>query len=505
MLFHEYLLRRFSPGDIVLRTTSEVYTKKRIQEETEIYVNNLINFGITRGDRIILLVENGFNAICAQLASSVIGSVFIPVSPNEPSVRLRAIIEKYTPKLILINKDISEFELSESIGFLDLRNAHLVECSSQGLCSKESSFSHEEILYIISTSGTTGNPKGIMMSHKATIAFFEAIVKHCNLSTYDVVGSISPLQFDFSLLDLGLAWGSQATLALFSQNLAYTPKKLLREIERSGVTQMNCVPAIWIAILRYCKNELSELKKLSSILYAGDKFPLANMEELWMIFPDLKIVNCFGQSESIACTFYDLYANSCLSNSEIPIGNGYDGSEFYIVDDEGNRIMEENIEGELWLSNDSLFYGYWENSKLNCEKLITDPFNQSNKRKVYKTGDIIKKKGNNHLFIGRKDSQVKVNGNRVELDEIEQVVARMKGISEVVAIGKQHENTVNISLYVSYAGENFVSDDDIRKHCRIHLPIYMVPNEIFISNCPFPITNNGKIDKKKLSELSLIT
>jgi len=97
-----------------------------------------------------------------------------------------------------------------------------------------------------------------------------------------------------------------------------------------------------------------------------------------------------------------------------------------------------------------------------------------------------------------------VNGNRVELDEIEQVVARMKGISEVAAIGRQHENTVNILLYVSYKGENFVSDDDIRKHCRTHLPIYMVPNEIFISNCPFPITNNGKVDKKKLSELPLI-
>lgn len=497
-------MRRFSPGDIILKTTSGVYTKKRIQEETETYVNNLTNLGVTRGDRIILLVENGFNAICAQLACSAIGSVFIPVSPNEPSARHGAIIEKYTPKLILINKDISEYELSQSIPFLDLRNTHLLERGSQDLCSKESGFSDDEILYIISTSGTTGNPKGIMMSHKATIAFFEAIVKHCNLSKYDVIGSISPLQFDFSLLDLGLAWGSQAILSVFSQSLAYTPKKLLREMERSGVTQMNCVPAIWIALLRYCKNELFELKKLTSILYAGDKFPLANMEELWNIFPKLKIVNCFGQSESIACTFYDLYADSCLVDTEIPIGNGYEGSKFYIVDDGGNRIMEEGIEGELWLSNDSLFYGYWENSKLNNEKLITDPFDQSNKRKVYKTGDIIKKKGNKHLFLGRKDSQVKVNGNRVELDEIEQVVARMKGISEVAAIGRQHENTVNILLYVSYKGENFVSDDDIRKHCRTHLPIYMVPNEIFISNCPFPITNNGKVDKKKLSELPLI-
>jgi len=468
-------------------------------KEVKKHVGHLVRLGASQGDRVVLSLENGFNAICSQMACSVVGAVFIPVNPNEPRIRLLEAIWQYRPKFILIN---NESQVSSNLpGFvakvnlIDLKHDDPVDGDHPIL---ESTLDDSELLYIISTSGTTGSPKGIMMSHRATIAFFEAIVSHCKLTPLDNVGSISPLQFDFSLLDLGLAWGSQAVLTVFPHDLAYAPKKLLKEMVRQGISHLDCVPAIWTALLRYCINELSEMKSLKSILYAGDRFPLANMETLWTIFPKLKVINCFGQSESIACSFFDLYPNSLLADNEVSIGNGYGNSAFYIVDEDEKLVTADGMPGELWLSNDSLFNGYWENPVLNEEKLVADPFSPSNRRKVFKTGDVLFRKLDRFYFLGRKDNQIKVNGNRVELDEIEQIVARMEGVSEVVAIGKAKNGIMLISLYVSVKAPVNISEESIRKCCRVNLPIYMIPNEILLSRLPFPVNSNGKVDKKKL-------
>lgn len=502
MLLHEYLLEGFKNTNIILKHKDSHYTLSDVEKKVETFTKEFKKAKIKKGDRILLLMENGFNAISLQLCCSQMGVIYIPVSPFEPVNRILKIINQFDPVAALV--DYGQFKTDFSpffrCSFIDEEIILLVDNNNQ-VDFKEVPVCDNDILYIISTSGTTGNPKGIVMSHKSVICFFKAMVSHCKLSSSDNVGSISPLQFDFSLLDLGLAWGSKACISVFSQSYAYNPRKLIEGINKHAVTQFHSVPAIWNIILRYCKDEIVSLKTLKSILYAGDKFSFQNMLILREELPHLKIINCFGPTECIAFSFYDIPKLTSQDDCDISIGKGYIGNIFYLVDDEGNLIMENNVIGELWYSNGGLFEGYWKNENLTNQVLIKDPFDQSNEKKVYKSGDLMSRRDNgNYYFHGRKDNQIKVNGNRVELDEIEQLVLKHNNVLDAVAIAQKDGETNSIVLYISTFSEYKIEEDSIRKYCRSSLPVYMIPAKIYILNTPFPLTTNGKTDKKALLE-----
>jgi acyl-coenzyme A synthetase/AMP-(fatty) acid ligase len=338
------------------------------------------------------------------------------------------------------------------------------------------------------------------MTHKGVLCFFDGMISHCRVGTEDNVGSIAPLQFDLSLLDLGLAWGSKACFSVFPQALAYTPKKLIDEMIRLRVTQFHSVPTVWAMVIGSAVDKISQLTELKAILYAGDKFPVQNIMTLQQKLPGLKVINCFGPTECIAFSFYDI---PVITSADMPvsIGKGYPGNIFYLVDNEEELITNEDEVGELWISNGALFNGYWNNEALSREKLISDPFNPSNPNRVYKTGDLMSRAADgNYYFHGRKDSQIKINGNRVELDEIEQVVQEYPGVVDSVAIYQHRDDNPRIILFL-YAGPGeTIAEESIRSYCRSKLPGYMVPAKMVVTAEPLPVNVNGKTDRKKLLE-----
>jgi amino acid adenylation domain-containing protein len=499
MLFHEYLLGGMPSNKIVLKTIDRDYTVIELEHTSMRVADSLLQTGVSKGDRVVLLMENGFDALMAQLGCSRIGAVFIPVSPQEPERRVRKIIERLTPVLIIAGESGAS-HLADVVPIATLASGEL-HFEEHSLRTIEHKIPSEgDLLYIISTSGTTGEPKGIAMSHRAAVEFFKASVDHCQLTPEDNVGTIAPLQFDFSILDLGLALGSNACLTILPQALAYQPKKFIRILKEKNVTQMDSVPSVWGMVLNFCADAINELTQLKSILYAGERFPVKNIRAMQDRLPGLRIVNCFGQSESIACSFSDITNPLPADAKDVSFGQGFPGNIFYIVNDEGERITQPNVVGELWVSNQSLFEGYWDNQSVTEAKLVADPFNASNTNKVFKSGDLVfTDDEGNFYFVGRKDNQVKVKGNRVELDEIAQCLTKHEKISDVIPVAQTRGNETVILVFLSlYPGE-VMSVEDIRKYCRSNLPSYMVPEEVVIRE-RLPLTVNGKIDKKLLME-----
>lgn len=499
MLFYEYLLNGYADDKVILKVKHNQYTHKDIAGQMFIFEQGLRNAFIKKGERVMILMENGFAAICMQLACSRLGVIYIPVSPYEPVSRIQKIIEVYKPAAVFTDDDNLNAQWNNEIPYCNVMKGIVRTAPVDGSSIQDDSpVTENDILYIISTSGTTGNPKGIPMTHKGVLCFFNGMISHCRVSTSDNVGSIAPLQFDLSLLDLGLAWGSKACFTVFGQALAYTPKKLIDEMVRLRVTQFHSVPTVWAMVIGSAVDKISQLTELKAILYAGDKFPVQNIMTLQHKLPGLRVINCFGPTECIAFSFYDI---PVITSADMPvsIGQGYPGNIFYLVDDDGELITDHDEVGELWISNGALFNGYWNNEALSREKLFRDPFNPSNPNRVYKTGDLMSRATDgNYYFHGRKDSQIKINGNRVELDEIEQVVLEYPGVVDAVAVYQHRDDNPRIILFL-YAGPGeTIAEESIRSYCRSKLPGYMVPARIQISAEPLPVNVNGKTDRKKL-------
>ena len=278
---------------------------------TEAVVGALRREGLGLGDRAILAAEACPEAIAVILACSMLGVVFVPTTPDLPTARLRAIAETTSAALVITSND-AELDL-DALDATEVQPGTLERlvigrrrsASPRGAAGAKPLGS--DLAYIIFTSGTTGRPKGIMMSHGAAVTFFRGLVEHAAIGPGERIGSIAPLSFDFSLLDMGLALGVGATLVQVPRALPHAPRRLVEYLDHHEVSMMNCVPSVWRLVVQHAADALSGLAgRLHSTLVAGEGFPMPYLRRLREALPSLRIINCFGQSESIASSFADV-------------------------------------------------------------------------------------------------------------------------------------------------------------------------------------------------------
>lgn len=508
VLLHQFLLQqsKISPDAIAIISANCQWSYQDLAGFADSYADTLDECGLVAGDRVVLMLEPCPQAIALIIACSLLGLVFIPVSPESPLKRVEKILRTTEAKLQITastNQPNINYKFQIIQGFLDDSILNLKDRIPQ-----KSSFSKRPVLesdlaYIIFTSGTTGNPKGIMMTHRAILAFFRALVNYCQLSSKARVGTIAPLQFDFSLLDLGLALGSGATLVQIPRKLALIPPKLLGYLDRHQVTQLNCVPSIWKLLLHYAAKDLAKLQYLQTTLFAGESFPIPDLIKLQSLLPQLKIINCFGQSESIACSFTEV-PNSLASDTKISIGFAHPGAEMLLLDDERQEINRPDRIGEIYLRGANLFSGYWRDPEATNNALIPNPLNLPSGEKVFRTGDLAYKGLNKELYlVGRRDLQVKVRGNRVELEEVERRLRKHPAISQAAAIAiNVHDNTILAAFLVTDESKAIPTAQQLRFFCQETMLDYMIPSEIHFLDI-LPTTTNGKIDRQALTKIRL--
>ncbi|MGG4551687.1 AMP-binding protein [Paenibacillus humicus] len=502
---HDLLLNKSqNENKLAIISKDQEWTYSDLRNYSLKYYNQLKNLRIPVGERVILELEPCAQAIALIIACSMLGLPFIPVSPEVPLERLQTIVDQTDP---IIHIQSKEFQRN-----LSYKNTTKIIVSFNDLVFDETPINftdfttkliEQDLAYIIFTSGSTGSPKGIMMSHRAVISFFKGLFSTFQIEEKARVGSISPLQFDFSLLDAGLALGYGSTLVLVPKILTNFPKRFVDFLLIHKITQMNGVPSIWNTTCKDGIKELERLLHLEAIWYGGESFPINNIRILKKYVPNLsKIINCFGHSESIGCSFYEL-ADSDMEKQEIPIGFAHPFVEILLVD-ENNQIVKETGEiGELYLRGNSLFSGYWKDEHLTNRALLINPFRPWTRELIFKTGDLAQVGEDNKLYYkGRKDNQIKINGNRIEVEEIENILMAHKLVNLAVVIAV-HSNTKDKDILVAILDlkENLPTNEleyQLRIHCGRYLPPYMMPNKFEIAHEKFGFTINQKTDRLKV-------
>jgi D-alanine--poly(phosphoribitol) ligase subunit 1 len=354
----------------------------------------------------------------------------------------------------------------------------------------------EQIAYILFTSGSTGLPKGVPITHKNLASYIHNVKSLTHLKTNDRCTQMFDLTFDLSIHDIFVTLSSGASLYVVPDKSVTAPAKFIKEHE---LTHWFSVPSVisFMKTFKMLKENAFPFLKMS--LFCGEALSVDNVKIWQKACPNSKITNIYGPTEAtIGITYF--HWNDSLNELKfekdiVPIGKAFTEQEAVVMDEKLNPTIE-NESGELYLSGEQLSPGYWKNNETTAKIFIFDP---KTRKTWYKTGDIAKLTKHGLCYLGRSDSQVKICGYRVELGEIESTIKQLTKAEFVCAFSTplKNENATGIEVFVS---TNEFSIIELLSLCKKSLPSHMVPKKVYILQ-DFPFNDNGKIDRPALFKI----
>ncbi|MFG3350139.1 AMP-binding protein [Streptomyces sp. NPDC048018] len=479
------------------------FTYAQLEGLVDDYVAALDRLGLDVGERVVVQSHHCSSAVAVLLACATLGLPFIPVAPDMPDERLALIVDSAGPALFLQHGGGTRDALPDTVGTGRFGDEGLsIERAPRTGPRIRGGVTPTDPVYIIFTSGTTGRPKGVVMTHRGVLAFLRGVRRLGFVAPGDRVATTSPLQFDFSLVDTGMALGCGATIVPVPREELGWPRRFLDFLTEAGVGQVHGVPSIWRPVLRTAPAELAAMSSLRRIVYSGEEFPLPEMRRLSELLPQAQIVNGYGATESMAASLTAVPTPLPDTLERPSIGWAHPGAEMALVGPDGRAVTEPGRTGEIYLRSPALFSGYWNDPEATAAALVPDPFDPASGQIVFRTGDLAYRGPEGELyFCGRVDSQVQVRGNRVELGEIERRLQQHEGVaSAVVVLDERGGAEPVLSAFLvreDGAAGRGATAATVRAFCAAALPSYMLPQSVhFVGD--IPLTSNGKADRRAL-------
>jgi amino acid adenylation domain-containing protein len=355
--------------------------------------------------------------------------------------------------------------------------------------------------YILYTSGSTGMPKGVMISHRNSLTFVNWAAQCVALTAEDRVSSHAPLHFDLSIFDIYASCKAGATIILVPEGSATFPVQIAKLIERERITVWYSVPSVLTLLVLYGQLAVHDLSCLRAIIFAGEVFPVKYLRRLMDALPQPRYLNWYGPTETNVCTFYEVSPLPPDQTTPVPIGKACANMEVFAVNGDGEKVTVPGQSGELYVRGPSLMQGYWGHPEKTAKALIPNSFQPHFNELMYRTGDIVVLNDDgDYLYLGREDGMIKTRGYRVELGEIEAVLYGHPAIREVAVLPVPDEILGNrlravISLYEGSA----LTREEVLSFCHQQLPHYMVPEGVEFCET-LPKTSTGKTDRVSLAQ-----
>ncbi|WP_440650531.1 AMP-binding protein [Candidatus Pelagibacter sp. HIMB1495] len=433
--------------------------------------------------------EKSLGTIIALLACLKIGLPYFFLDIHLPKNRIKEILKKTRCKFVISKNRISFAKK------LDIKKSKNIKKISYTSCNSD------DIAYIMFTSGSTGSPKGALISHQSVINFVLWCKKNFLLDSKDVFSQLNPLYFDNSVFDLFNSMLLGNTLVLIPQLDINDPLKLINILYKHNCTVWFSTPSLLIYFINFNLLDKKKFKKIKKIIFGGEGFPKAKLEILFNKFNDKVFYNVYGPTEcTCICSRYLISKKDFIKNNKsiksnyAPIGSIAENFNYKIVDQKFKEVKKGDI-GELILYGPNVAYGYI-GDKLNTDKsFILDIKNFDNQR-GYKTGDLVKENiSNNQLFfIGRNDTQIKHMGYRIELNELEIVLNKLSSIKETCVFYIKNKARTYGKIVSVISTNRQISKKEIYTFIQKYLPKYFLPQELFFVD-DLPKNSNGKIDR----------
>ncbi|WP_133054871.1 non-ribosomal peptide synthetase, partial [Niastella populi] len=440
-------------------------------------------YNIRSGEIVAMMVDRTEKAIIAILGILKCGAAYVPVDPEYPAARKEFIL-KDTGARVLITQTEYIFDLPYFTGNVFAIDVQLEELQ-RGI-ALEAEVSSEELAYIIYTSGSTGTPKGVMIEHGAIANTIYAQGRLFDVHAADRNLQFASLSFDASVSEIFVALATGGVLYIIEETAKKDPSLLEQYILANEIT-IATIPPAYLQLLN-----LEKIKRLKRLVTAGEP---AVYDKVIGYARQGVYFNAYGPTESSICsTIYRFNEANEPTGRNIPIGQPIYNTRIYIIDDHGN-LVPRGVSGEICIAGAGLARGYLNRAELTEEKFVADPFTAGGR--MYKTGDIGRWLPDGTIaFLGRKDHQVKIRGYRIELAEIETVLQLYAGVdAAVVTVHAGADGNKELVAYI--ISREVIEPADLQHHLGQLLPAYMIPAH-YVQLDHFPVTPNGKIDRKRL-------
>lgn len=475
--------------------------------------------GCKRGDRIGLAIPKSFAAIIGLFGILKADCVHVPIDTRTPARRIAKIILSSEPRYILGAGSVTNV-LDEVLASKDCRQplgvgwlgtsppneAKFVPAfcwnDLQSQCAEflDSSAKSEDAALILFTSGSTGDPKGVVITHSNIIHFVEWAVKYFSLERSDKISCHPPLSFDLCYGDIFNASASGAQLHLVPPELNLLPHKIAEFIRNSELTLWFSVPSVLTYMAKFDAVKHRDFATLKRVLWCGEVFATPALMYWMKRLPDVKFTNLYGPTEAtIASSYYTV--RSCPSDKKVsvPIGTACDGEELLVLDEQLRPTFPGEV-GDLYIRGVGLSPGYWRDSQKTLEVFL--PYGTYGTDRIYRTGDLARI-GEDGLvyFVGRADSQIKCRGYRIELGDVEAALRTLAGVRDCAVVAIPTDGFEGHLICCAFAPSNRsqIPIPTLREMLSKHLPGYMLPSRWMLVN-QLPINSNGKIDRRTLME-----
>lgn len=354
----------------------------------------------------------------------------------------------------------------------------------------------QDMAYIISTSGSTGVPKGIVHTHASGLAYTRMALELYGVSASDRLANHSALHFDMATFEFFGGPNAEATVILIPEMYTKVPASLSELIERERVTIWYSVPFALIQLLQHGALDQRDLSAIRWVNFGGEPYPAKHLSALMKLWPHARFSNVFGPAETNQCSFYHLDTPIAPDAETVPVGQMCPNADGLILD-EHDKPVTKGETGELVVRSPQLMRGYWADPARNAQCFYRRPLCDGIDDVYYRTGDLVQEAGDAMIFLGRKDRQIKVRGYRVELDEVEAVLTTHTDVEMAAAYPAADGETIGAAVTLQGARAD---GPDLLGHCQRLLPAYAVPSSIRVLES-LPLTGTQKIDRKALAAM----
>ncbi|MCR4893021.1 MAG: amino acid adenylation domain-containing protein [Lachnospiraceae bacterium] len=457
---------------------------------------------------LAVMMGRDISTITADLGVVYSGRAYAPIDATLPDDRIKKILDRLQPAGIISDKEHLERVNSlrglycsavdgkeEACPILCLEDLLLKETDEEALLSVRKSMLETDPLYIIFTSGSSGNPKGVATSHHSLMCYISAYRDVMGIAEEDRLGCQAPLDYIAAVRDIYLPLLTGAQTYLIPKEFFMQPTELFQCMREEGITAVGwSASALSVLSALGCwKDDNTGLPGLRKICFSGSVLPGKVLSEWQRNLPEAKFVNQYGPTEATAsCTYYIL-DHVVREDEVIPIGIPYDNYRILLLGEDGKEAPAGE-EGEICVSGPILALGYWNDPERTQEVFIQNPLKGPYGERIYRTGDIGRLREDGLLeFHGRRDRQIKYMGHRVELDEIETASYEMDGVDSCAALFQEDKEV----LWLFFAGNG--ETKDVILYLRKKLPGFMVPRKVKKLE-ELPKLPNGKTDMTRLKE-----
>ncbi|MCC6094907.1 MAG: amino acid adenylation domain-containing protein [Eubacterium sp.] len=476
----------------------------------------------TAGSPVVLMVEKSARAAALLYGVLYSGSSYVFVDPAQPMERVKKILHTTGARIVVVDRDAGKQKAEKQntgtpdaekmdaakpdAGNMDVARAdtgagkddsvqvlYAEEVLNHAVCrplleSIRTEAKETDLLYTVFTSGSTGDPKGIAVSHRAVIDFIRHFTEETGIRPDDVIGNQAPFDFDVSVKDIFSSCFTGAKLVLIPRTFFAMPGQLVDYLIARKITVLIWAVSALCMISQFGGFDYRTPVSLRMVMFSGEVMPFRQLRIWQDALPDTRFINLYGPSEiTCNCTYFRIPEH--YQREILPIGVPFAGRKVFLRDDAGRRITQADKPGEICVGGESLAEGY-----LHDPLRTAQAFLDGEDGRYYRTGDI-GYLGFDGLFyfVGRRDSQIKHMGHRIELGEVENAMLKVPGIQRACCIFDRSRNRI----CGFYQGE--VQGKAIREYLKKEIPGYMVPGRLIKVDC-FRLNDHGKIDRKQLME-----